>query len=250
MTFCRSKAAKRRENKQEGFLLVTLLQSVLCVMMISGAFILSSVMGLTEVKAALSSMMTRENEAVAVFAPQVSEKSEQIRDILRLILQRVFDKEEGRGGSQPNEGGGIPNNVTTNAPLISTPMQMPVEGWISSSFGERIHPISQKRDWHTGVDIAAPMGSRIAAAWPGVVKTVGSDDIYGNYILIEHGNFSTRYCHCSKTAAKEGEHLRAGETVAFVGSSGVSTGPHLHFEIILDGKKADPMSEAPVWRAL
>lgn len=230
-------------------MLVTLLQSVLCVMMISGAFILSSVMGLTEVKAALSSMMTQESEAVAVFAPQVGQKADRIGDILRLILQRVIEKEGGQGGSQPSEGKKIPSNVTTASPVISTPMNMPVEGWISSPFGEREHPISRKSDWHTGVDIAAPMGSRIAAAWPGVVTAVESDDIYGNYIVLTHGNFSTRYCHCLKTAARVGQRLRAGETVAFVGSSGVSTGPHLHFEVLIDGKSADPMSDTPVWRA-
>lgn len=243
----RKRGGRKRDSEQESFLLVTLLQSVLCVMMISGAFIISSVMGLTEVKTALASLVTQETEAVAVFAPKINEESKRIREILELILQRVF--EQGKDG----QGGGenvISDNITMLTPRISSPMKMPLAGEITSGFGYRLHPISKKADWHTGVDISAALGSRIAAAWPGIVEKVASDDIYGNYIIIDHGNFATRYCHCLEITAKEGQKLRAGETVALVGSTGVSTGPHLHFELITENGAADPLAKPTVWRAV
>lgn len=247
----RKRRVRGRGQEQEGFLLVTLLQSVLCVMMISGAFVISGVLGLTDVKTALATLVTQETEAVEVFAPKVSREAKRIGDIFELILQRVFEQQEtGQGGSLPIEGTKLPDNVTLSPPIISSPMKTPVNGQVTSLFGRRSHPITQKPDWHTGVDIAAALGSRIAAAWPGVVEKVANDDIYGNYIVVDHGNFMTRYCHCLEIVAKEGQRLRAGETVALVGSSGVSTGPHLHFELITGGKAADPLSEPPVWRTV
>ncbi|MBP1577556.1 MAG: M23 family metallopeptidase [Oscillospiraceae bacterium] len=240
-----------REQEQGGFLLVTLLQSVLCVMMISGAFVISSVMGLTDVKAALASLVTEETEAVAVFAPKINQEAKRIGEIFELILQMVFEREkEGQGGSLPIEGNKTPDNVSLFPPVISSRMRPPLEGEITSGFGYRLHPISQKPDWHMGVDISAALGSRIAAAWPGTVEKVASDEIYGNYIIMHHGNFKTRYCHCLEIVAKEGQHLRAGETVALVGSTGISTGPHLHFELITKNGVADPLAESAVWRAV
>lgn len=116
------------------------------------------------------------------------------------------------------------------------------EGRITSYFGERTDPLSYEDDYHGGVDIGADEGDRIRAVYDGVVSCVGYDDISGNYIFLSHKNgYETFYCHCSEIIADEGAVIRQGETIALVGSTGYSTGPHLHFEIRLDEESIDPM---------
>lgn len=128
-------------------------------------------------------------------------------------------------------------------PLITTiPPAPPVaKGRITSHFGLRTHPVSGIRGIHTGVDIGADLGDPIAAAFFGRVSKTGENEDYGLYILMDHGGgMQTFYGHCSELLAEEGMVLRAGETIALVGSTGVSTGPHLHFEIRLHGLRCDP----------
>ena len=128
-------------------------------------------------------------------------------------------------------------------PLITTiPPAPPVaKGRITSSFGLRTHPVSGIRGVHTGLDIGADQSEPIAAAFFGRVAKTGENDDYGNYILMDHGGgLQTFYGHCSELLAEEGMVIRAGETIALVGSTGVSTGPHLHFEIRLHGLRCDP----------
>lgn len=126
--------------------------------------------------------------------------------------------------------------ITANVPCY-----LPVSGYVTSFFGYREHPITGNLDFHTGVDIAAVEGTVINLAYSGKVIEVGSDDIYGNYIVVEHmGGFTTKYAHCLKVTAKEGVNLKAGERIALVGSTGMSTGAHLHFELRLNGVLVDP----------
>lgn len=90
-------------------------------------------------------------------------------------------------------------------------------------------------------------GTPIGAAYPGEVVEVGESEVYGNYVTLFHGGFATRYCHCAAITVREGMKLRQGETVALVGSTGMSTGPHLHFELVIQGKNADPLCGAQGW---
>ena len=91
------------------------------------------------------------------------------------------------------------------------------------------------------MDIAATAGTDIGAALPGTVVEVGSDPVYGNYVRMRHGlNIETRYCHCESVLVQPGDDLREGEPIARVGSTGMATGPHLHFEVYVDGLLADP----------
>lgn len=121
---------------------------------------------------------------------------------------------------------------------------VPVNGRITSRYGYRTNPISGKYGLHTGVDIAADEGTNIVAAYNGVVKDTGYGVKKGNYVLMEHSDGTeTLYCHCSEVLVEEGTVLRAGETIALVGSTGWSTGPHLHFEIHnKNGSTVDPLS--------
>ena len=120
---------------------------------------------------------------------------------------------------------------------------VPVHGSISSEYGYRTNPISGAYALHTGVDIAADEGTGIVAAYNGVVKSTGVGDKSGNYVLMQHSDGSeTLYCHCSEILVSEGSVLNAGEVIALVGSTGWSTGPHLHFEIHRDGNSVDPLT--------
>lgn len=123
---------------------------------------------------------------------------------------------------------------------------VPVHGEITSEYGNRTNPVSGEYLMHSGVDIAASQGMEIRAAYSGIVSEVGSNSVGGNYISLVHKDGSeTLYCHCSKIIAEKGDVIRAGETIALVGSTGRSTGPHLHFEITVDGKTENPLLYLP-----
>ncbi|MCK9510232.1 MAG: M23 family metallopeptidase [Pigmentiphaga sp.] len=120
---------------------------------------------------------------------------------------------------------------------------MPIEGYRyrSSSFGPRFDPINRRRAFHEGIDFAAPRGTPIYAAAGGVVLTAKYLRGYGNTVEIDHGDrLVTRYAHASRLLVKPGQVIKRGQQVATVGSTGRSTGPHLHFEVRVDGQAADP----------
>ena len=123
-------------------------------------------------------------------------------------------------------------------------------GWerrVTSEFGNRIDPITGKRKGHTGMDLAVPTGTPIRAALPGTV-TVSKYNAggYGYYVMIEHGNgIATLYGHCSKLLARVGQTVQAGDIIALSGSTGRSTGPHLHFEVRVNGERTNPRAYLP-----
>ncbi|MFA9424625.1 MAG: M23 family metallopeptidase, partial [Sedimentibacter sp.] len=123
-------------------------------------------------------------------------------------------------------------------------MTWPVPGnyRITSPFGGRYDPISGVWSNHGGTDIAAPNGSAIVAVNSGVVIYAGWHYSYGNYIIVDHGGgISTLYAHCSKLLASKGQAVERGETIALIGSTGYSTGNHLHFEVRVNGVRVQPM---------
>jgi murein DD-endopeptidase MepM/ murein hydrolase activator NlpD len=112
---------------------------------------------------------------------------------------------------------------------------------VTSPFGYRMHPILHVRKLHTGIDISAPSGARITAAGSGRVIFAGSNGGYGNFTMIDHGNgLVTCYAHQSRIVVSQGQHVSAGATIGYVGSTGLSTGPHLHFEVRVNGNPVDP----------
>jgi murein DD-endopeptidase MepM/ murein hydrolase activator NlpD len=111
----------------------------------------------------------------------------------------------------------------------------------TSGFGPRVHPIDGTRSFHTGMDLAAPEGTAILAAQGGVVRSAGPRGGYGNAVEIDHGNGVTSlYAHASTVLVKPGDVVNPGEPVAEVGATGRATGPHLHFEVRVEGKAIDP----------
>ena len=120
-------------------------------------------------------------------------------------------------------------------------MAIPVEGTVTSPFGYRVHPVYGTRLFHNGVDIGADSGTPIVAALSGVVEKAEYNDSYGNYIIVNHGNeVKTVYAHCSELKVTVGREVEKGEEIALVGSTGVSTGPHLHFEVRRGEYRVDP----------
>jgi murein DD-endopeptidase MepM/ murein hydrolase activator NlpD len=119
---------------------------------------------------------------------------------------------------------------------------------MSSPFGKREGPILGKRDaMHTGVDYALPPGTPVPAAAAGIVKAAGTNGGYGKYVLIEHAaGLATAYAHLEAFPAHvaPGARVAQGDIIGFTGDTGFSTGPHLHYEVLVDGEPVDPMSHA------
>ena len=115
---------------------------------------------------------------------------------------------------------------------------LPVSGRVTSRYGESS---SIRRSTHTGLDIACANGTDIKCVASGTVTFAASDGSYGNLVKVEHGNgIETWYAHCSKIYAKVGQEVKAGDVISAVGSTGNSTGPHLHFEIRINGNTVNP----------
>lgn len=130
------------------------------------------------------------------------------------------------------------------APVFTTSKILPPieNGRYTSYFGYRVNPISGVYGFHSGLDIAAPEGTKIRAAFSGKIIKSGNDEQAGKYIYVSHGNgFVTFYCHCSELLVKNGTVVRQGETIALVGTTGYSTGPHLHFEVRKDNIRYNPL---------
>lgn len=125
---------------------------------------------------------------------------------------------------------------------VSEPSGRPVEsGWISSRYGKRIDPITGVPAWHSGIDFAGRRGSAVLAVAAGVVVVTGSQKGLGRYIDLDHGNgWKTRYAHLEEIRVATGDIVERGQTIATMGSSGRSTGPHLHFEVRRDGRQVNP----------
>lgn len=171
----------------------------------------------TSTNPALESTTDSENEASM---PQEGEEEDD-------VAAYIFDFNTVR--SVMNMSGGKANS-----------MLMPVYGTITSPFGFRNHPITGVYSMHGGIDIGAPYGTDIRCAAAGKVKEVARSSSYGLYVIIDHQNFETLYAHCSAIKVNEGDTVSKGDIIANVGSTGISTGPHLHFEVRVGGCKINP----------
>ncbi|HVE98579.1 MAG TPA: peptidoglycan DD-metalloendopeptidase family protein [Mycobacteriales bacterium] len=151
---------------------------------------------------------------------------EQLQAESRRLAQLIRKAASSRGSGRIGRGG----------------LAWPANGEVTSSYGYRRHPIYGSRRFHAGIDIGAGSGATIRAATKGRVVHAGELGSYGKIVVIDHGNgFSTAYAHQSRVAVRKGQQVSRGQTIGYVGSTGASTGPHLHFETRVNGEPVDPM---------
>ncbi|HKY70781.1 MAG TPA: M23 family metallopeptidase [Nitrospira sp.] len=128
-----------------------------------------------------------------------------------------------------------------SARWAATPSIWPVKGWVTSGFGPRVSPFTEKPAWHDGLDIGASANAPVQAPAQGRVTSVGFDSKLGNVVKLDHGfGIETLYGHLAKALVKEGQRVKRGDVVGLVGSSGLATGPHLHYMVKVNGQTFDP----------
>ena len=127
--------------------------------------------------------------------------------------------------------------------IVSVPSRMPVDGvQLTSGYGMRNHPILRQRRQHNGVDLAAPRGTPVYATADGMIEMAQYFGSYGNYVQIGHGgDLETRYAHLSSYTVRDGDPVRKGDLIGYVGSTGRSTGPHLHYEVRVSSEPVNPI---------
>ncbi|MGB4704511.1 MAG: M23 family metallopeptidase [Candidatus Saccharicenans sp.] len=127
--------------------------------------------------------------------------------------------------------------------LATTPTIWPTVGWVSSTFGPRIDPFTGRNAFHNGLDIATNIDNPVVATADGVVVQTGYDKYKGYFVVISHGNgFSTEYWHLNKYTVKPGQKVTRGQKIGHVGKTGKALGPHLHYEVHLNGKPINPIN--------
>lgn len=156
------------------------------------------------------------------------------------VANMVIALEKQRQAEAAASGGGYSNGSTVvGTGQFSWPV--PSCTYLTSRFGLRVHPITGVTKSHTGIDIGAESGATIVAADGGTVVLAGVNSGYGNCVMIDHGNgYKTLYAHMSSIAVSNGQAVSKGDTVGYVGSTGLSTGPHCHYEVWKDGSRIDP----------
>lgn len=125
--------------------------------------------------------------------------------------------------------------------LAHTPSIMPARGFITSYYGWRKHPLTRQSEFHRGLDVANLIGTPVVATADGVVSFAGWKSGFGRFLVLDHGyGYLTRYGHLNSIAVRVGDRVFRGQTVARIGSSGAATGPHVHYEVLVDGKHVNP----------
>ncbi len=164
------------------------------------------------------------------YKQQINDLDKSNKELEELIKQR--QREEAAKAST--------NFVYTGGKLA---WPVPSKMNITSEYGNRVNPISKKKEFHTGIDIGAPTGTSIVSAEAGVVIFAGVKSGFGNVVVVDHGSgLSTMYAHNSKLLVVVGQKVKRGETIAKAGSTGYSTGPHLHFEVRVNGATTNPVT--------
>jgi murein DD-endopeptidase MepM/ murein hydrolase activator NlpD len=164
----------------------------------------------------------------------IEEVTQQVRESIKALVREATNQEEAL------------LNLTQiaeqrSAQWASTPSIWPVRGWVTSAFGPRVSPFTEKPAWHDGLDIGASPNAPVQAPALGRVVTVAYDSKIGNMLKLDHGyGIETVYGHLAKSLVKEGQRVKRGDVVALVGSTGLSTGPHLHYMVKKNGQSLDP----------
>lgn len=261
------------KTKTDYLVRLILLQSVLCIFVVAGVFIVSKVSPTAYAKMREDYLKLMQNDMSA------GEMFEQLKDTAEFVFKPAESYEPAFSANASTEssaskvhidsfdvtsdetgetvavgeiingsgGGDIEGKEavkgTSFAPYyVSVEPVIPVkDARITSRFGYRTNPVSGNYGFHTGLDLAAAEGTPISAVFFGRVAETGESDVWGKYVLMEHSDgFATYYCHLSEIYVEKDAVIRQGETVGLVGSTGWSTGPHLHFEVRINNIRVDP----------
>lgn len=156
----------------------------------------------------------------------------------------------GQGGFWPAESENVPDGASLEDYTLASQPVRPAQGAVTSAFGFRKNPVNGEDDFHAGIDIAAAAGTRAVSALDGQVCRTARSDVRGNYVVVRHADgVRTLYQHLACAVVREGEIVRAGQPVGLVGETGLVTGPHLHFEMMVDGVLVDPQKRLPAQAA-
>lgn len=168
------------------------------------------------------------NSSMEVMSSRLQREAEQLADRSRLIGRRLDTVEE--------------LIAERSERLARTPSILPVRGLLTSGYAWRRHPFTGRRQFHPGLDVAAPEGTPVQAPADGTVVKSERHGAYGRVLYISHGDgITTRYGHLLEYRTRPGDRVRRGDVIGLVGNSGRSTGPHLHYEVLVHGKQVDPM---------
>jgi murein DD-endopeptidase MepM/ murein hydrolase activator NlpD len=161
-------------------------------------------------------------------------------------IREQLDRLKGVAGQQETSFVALEEQLKEKHELLSsTPSIWPTHGWMTAGFGYRQSPFTGLKEFHRGVDVATKMGTPIIAPADGMVVETGKDVDYGEVVRIQHGfGYQTFYAHLSEVVVKKGQKVHRGQMIAKVGNSGRSTGPHLHYELLIDGLPANPVRYA------
>lgn len=163
----------------------------------------------------------RPNRDIIGISEKFTQKAKDIEDALKYVKEHINEQK---------------------AKLASTPALWPTRGYLTDGFGMRTHPITGKRSFHNGLDVATQHGNKVFAPADGYVLITEHTPVLGNLIHIDHGfGFASRYGHLATFAVKEGERVKRGQVIGYVGNTGRSTAPHLHYEVTYMGKNQNPM---------
>lgn len=174
--------------------------------------------------------------------PQL-ELTQRHEGLMREMHQQV-DELASASQRQENSFGNLLDKLEGQRNLLaSTPAIRPTGGWMTSRFGHRVSPFTGRKELHKGVDIANRKGTAILATANGIVSFAGKKGPMGNVVVIDHGHgMITRYAHLSEALKKQGDTVKRGDIIAQMGNSGRSTGPHLHYEVHLNGVPVNPVT--------
>lgn len=232
------------ENNKKDYLTKTVtVQFIICCL------IFASLYGLSKTDSSVFNII-KDTYSELIEENITYEQAEEVfSDFGKYVKENVYDENQsievelavGGEDVKVNNDKETPKNVSLKKFKLKTDIVKPVNGNVSSDFGFRVHPITGEYGFHSGIDIAADTGTPIYSAFYGKVVFAGYDEWNGKHIKIKHNNkIMTVYCHCNKLFVKKGDVVRGGEKIAEVGSTGSSTGPHLHFEFRINNVSYNP----------
>ena len=245
---------KRAQDMGEDASALLFVQLVLCVMIALIVFFAKMS------QAPFFTDMRQQYQEMISYGVEFSSDNPMIRfatggvDALRDQAQKVLDELQayepealtGSGGFWPIKSREVPQGASMEPYVSPQELTLPVAGVFTSGFGFRENPVTGEDDFHAGIDLAAAEGTPVKSALKGQVLKTGYNDSRGSYILVRHENgVQTLYQHLSFAAVRQGQAVEAGEIIGMVGSTGLSTGPHLHFELRVNGVCVDPALSLP-----